>query len=955
MSNLTSKLKSLKLELPEDLLVHLVLTSLPAHFGQFKVSYNTQKDKWSLNELISHCVQEEERQQRDKADSSHLASTSKNKMKKRAKDTVEGTSQKKKAKMQKGEFICHFCKKPGHMKRQCPKYANWRVKKGLLLTLLCFEVNLAYVPKDTWWVDSGATTHITSRNGQRYFITFIDDYSRYGYLYLIHEKFQSLDVFKSFKAEVELQLGKKIKAVKSNHGGEYYGRYNGSREQRLGPFALFLNECGIVPQYTMLGKPSINGVAERRNRTLKDMFRSMIAHSSLLESLWGEALKTAIYILNRVPSKAVVKTSYELWTGKKPSIRHLHIWGCSAVAQHYRPHEAKLDSRTISCYFVGYAERSRGYKFFDPTSRSIFETGNARFLEEIEFGREEDLRNVGFEEEFVVENDKVIVPVVIHDTTPELNNDVQAPIPNIVVQQNDNEVFPHAPPNDQTQQPQELSLRRSIRERRSAIPDDNIVFLQEHEDAIGLTEEDSINFCQAMCSSNASKWIDAMNEEMKSMNDNDVWDLIELPKCSKPIGCKWIFKTKRDSNGNIERYKACLVAKGFTQKKDIDYKETFSPVSSKDSFRIIMALIAHFDLELHQMDVKTAFLNGDIDETIYMLQPENFVSGDPKSIVCKLKKSIYGLKQASRQWYQKFHQVITSYGFEANVVDDCVYHKFSGSKYIFLVLYVDDVLLASSDVGLLHETKKFLTKNFEMKDLGNASFVLGIQILRDRPRGSLMYAQVCTRPDIAFIVEVLGRYLSNPGLQHWTTAKRMLRYLKKTKDYVLTYRRSENLEIIGYSDFDFAGCQDSKRSTSGYVYILAGGAISWKSVKQTLIASSTMATEFVACYEASNHGPIEESGYLVEEDHKPLVLDCCRDSAIIGDHHHGSRSSTLIFSNDRLPFADLFFSVLLLLPSSFSLFFSFIDLLLCCSSSRLMLLFSPFSFSVLSSATLLLH
>lgn len=150
-----------------------------------------------------------------------------------------------------------------------------------------------------------------------------------------------------------------------------------------------------------------------------------------------------------------------------------------------------------------------------------------------------------------------------------------------------------------------------------------------------------------------------------------------------------------------------------------------------------MALVAHFDLELHQMDVKTAFLNGNIDETIYMRQPENFVVGDPKKTVCKLKKSIYGLKQASRQWYLKFHQVILSFGFEMNLLDECIYHKFSGSKYIFLVLYVDDILLASNDISLLHETKRFLSKNFEMKDLGNTSFVLGIKIHRDRSRGIL--------------------------------------------------------------------------------------------------------------------------------------------------------------------------------------------------------------------------
>lgn len=165
-----------------------------------------------------------------------------------------------------------------------------------------------------------------------------------------------------------------------------------------------------------------------------------------------------------------------------------------------------------------------------------------------------------------------------------------------------------------------------------------------------MTEEDPINFSQAIWSPNSLKWVDAMKDEMKSMANNDVWDLVKLPKGKKPIGCKWIFKTKRDSKGSIERYKARLVTKGVTQKEGIDYKETFSPVSLKDSLRIMMELVAHFDLELHQMDVNTTFLNGNIEETIYMVQPENFVSRDPKSMVCKLEKSIYGLKQASCQW-----------------------------------------------------------------------------------------------------------------------------------------------------------------------------------------------------------------------------------------------------------------------------------------------------------------
>ncbi|RVW73385.1 Retrovirus-related Pol polyprotein from transposon TNT 1-94 [Vitis vinifera] len=675
-----------------------------------------------------------------------------------------------------------------------------------------------------------------SWNGQQYFITFIDDYSRYGYLFLIHEKSQSLDVFKTFKAEVELQLNKRIKSVRSDRGGEYYGRYDGSGEQRPGPFAKYLEECGIVPQYTMPGSPSMNGVAERRNRTPKDMVRSMISHSTLPEKLWGEALKTAAYILNR------------------------------AEARPYKPHEKKLDSKTVSSYFIGYAERSRGFKFYDPAIRSIFETGTATFFEDVEFGGRNQARNIVFEEEegstIAIDNVQVSLPII----DQEVNLDPQ-PTYNIVQPLIANEDITS---EEQTQQPQEnMPLRRSTRERRNAISDDYIVYLQEREVESGMMEDDPINFQQAVKSSNSHKWIEAMNEEYKSMQDNKVWELVPLPVGTKPIGCKWIFKTKRDSNGNVERYKARLVAKGFTQKEGIDFKETFSPVSTKDSFRIIMALVAHYDLELHQMDVKTAFLNGDIDETIYM--------------------------QASRQWYFKFHQIIVSYGFEANLMDECVYHKFSGR--LSQRTYIDKVLqrygmqnskpgdtpVAKGDKFSFNQCPKNSLESQEMQKIPYASAV-----------GSLMYAQVCTRPDIAYIVGMLGRYLSNPGMDHWRAAKRVMRYLQRTKEYMLTYRRLDQLELIGYSDSDFAGCQDSRRSTSGYIYLLAGGAISWRSAKQTLVTSSTMEAEFVACYEASNQGiwlrNFVTGLRVLDGIERPLKIFCDNKSAVL--YSNNNRSST---------------------------------------------------------------
>ena len=278
-----------------------------------------------------------------------------------------------------------------------------------------------------------------------------------------------------------------------------------------------------------------------------------------------------------------------------------------------------------------------------------------------------------------------------------------------------------------------------------------------------------------------------------------------------------------------------------------------------------MALVAQFDLELHQMVVKTAFLNGDLNEDVYMTQPEGFVVEGKEHLACRLKKSIYGLKQTSRQWYLKFDKIIRAFGFTENVKDNCIYVKFKGSRFTILVLYVDDILLACSDKDMLHETKNFLSSNFDMKDLGEASYVLGIEIYRDRSKGmlglsqkayfervlkkynlhkcspspapivkgdkfgtfqcprnqieidqmksvpyasavgSIMYAQVCTRPDLAFVTGMLGRFQSNPGPDHWKAAKKVLRYMQGTKDYMLTYRRSDNLQVVGYSDADFAG------------------------------------------------------------------------------------------------------------------------------------------------------
>ncbi|CAA0839096.1 Unknown protein, partial [Striga hermonthica] len=683
MSNIASKLRALKLDLSEDMLVLLVLLSLPTQYDQFKVSYNCQKEKWTLNELISHCVEEEDRMKHKRAEEVHMVGTSKDpggfKRKHKA-VKVETATKGPDPKVKPEEILCFFCKKSGHLKKDCAKYSAWRVKKGTFFNLVCSEVNFASVPRNIWWLDSGSTTNISvslqgclsyrkptdaerriyfgngesvstgyfvelkdtfvipsfrrnlisvsyldksgyccsfgnnkvvlsfnsnvvgfgtfmandnlymlntitsynetlnveskgtkrkldessllwhkrlghisinrverlikdgildsinfsdfdvcvncikgkqtkvkrigayratevlelihtdicgpfptpSWNGQQYFVSFIDDYSRYCYLYLIWEKSEALDMFKAFKVEVENQLSKRIKIIRSDRGGEYYGRNDGSGEHRPGPFANFLKECGIVPQYTMPGSPSMNGVAERRNRTLKDMVRSMICQSTLPRSLWGEALKTAVYILNRVPTNATAKTPYKLWTGRKPSLRHFRVWGCPAEARPYRSNEPKLAPRTVSCYFIGYSEQSKGYKFYDPTSRNIFETGTATFFEDVEFGGRNTVSDFTFEDQEIT---KVVDPI------PQEEIVIPAPIQF----QNTSEEIVHSEPEpqhvpiEQTQQTQEhtvqepMLLRRSTRERRNAIPDDYLVFLQENEDVGDLNEIDTVS------------------------------------------------------------------------------------------------------------------------------------------------------------------------------------------------------------------------------------------------------------------------------------------------------------------------------------------------------------------------------------------------------------------------------------------------------------------------------
>ena len=274
------------------------------------------------------------------------------------------------------------------------------------------------------------------------------------------------------------------------------------------------------------------------------------------------------------------------------------------------------------------------------------------------------------------------------------------------------------------------------------------------ETFMALLQEDDgpSTFKEAIPCPAKDKWIMAMEEELESMKVNQVRELVDLPKGRRAIGNKWVLKIKHKADGSIERFKAHLASKGFTQHEGIDYEETFSHVVRFTSIRLILALVTCLDVKLHQMDVKTGFLNGELDEEIYMDQPTGFVKEGHEHKVCKLLKSIYGLKQSSRQWYIRFHEVVLSNGFTMIDEDNCVYTKRSKGKFVIMSLYVDDILIAGNDKEFVMEIKAWLSSNFEMKDMGEAAYILGVKISRNCSKKLLSLSQE------TYIKKVLERF-----------------------------------------------------------------------------------------------------------------------------------------------------------------------------------------------------
>ena len=702
--------------------------------------------------------------------------------------------------------------------------------------------------------------------GGLYFVTFIDDATRYCWTYVINSKDKVFEVFKEWKTMVERQYNAKIKMFRSDNGGEYTSN----------EFELYFKNEGIIHQKSIPKTPEQNGLAERKNRSLVESIRCMISDSGVSKQFWGEALSTANYVINRSPSSALGdKTPFEALHNRKPSVKHFKVFGAKAYAHIPKDERTKLDMKSRQAIFVGYGTNVKGYRLYDLDKKKIFFS-----------------RDIIFDENF---RSKPVQQIVNDEN-------LQSPIPEMNIKEDSEEESEeneeYASANSEEDVRPSPDVRRS---KRTSRPPERY---GDFASIAGLNNPVPTSVEQAIAGPEASQWLSAMQLEMDSMRKNDVWKIVKIPPNANILKCKWVFSKKLDTVSNCILFKARLVARGYSQKYGLDYFETFSPVVRFESIRTILSLAAKRKLMVHHLDVKTAFLNSDLDENIYMHQPEQFVTHDDKKYVCKLNRSIYGLKQSSMQWNTTFDKYLKELNFESSKNDGCVYTYFQNDITCIIALYVDDLLIACDSSQFLDDIKLKLSNKFDIKDLGEVKRFLGVDVDFEVGKifinqstfiddllekfnfsnakpvstpvdvsqklsktgvndelcniddyqsavGALLYLATRSRPDIAYSVSTVSKYSSNPSKSHWQAVKRIFRYLKGTKELGILYFSGDDEKCVGFSDADFAGDLDDRKSTSGFCFLYNNGVISWKSCKQTCVALSTAEAEFVSMSAAS--------------------------------------------------------------------------------------------------------
>lgn len=749
---------------------------------------------------------------------------------------------------------------------------------------------------------------IASLGGAFYYVLSKDSFSNYREVFFVATKDLIPDKVKEVINRSRLETGNETLQIVTDQGSEFYNSNLNS----------FLQQHGIIHQKSAAATPQQNGYIERDIRTVAEAAKSIRIRAKLPDPFWAEAIANVVYTLNRVVNSTNrMKTPFELRFNRKPSLKNIHRFGQFAIVYVQERYRDKLDKKGNKMVFVGYTDLFNTFRFIDPNTNRLHISCDAVFIPDSvpnhEFvsdtTSEDDDENVIITAE--VPNHRSIEPF---QTSPSSNQDISqidADIsdfvsmpssPSDIFNQSstdggtlielNNNYHPDVTPKRLT--PAKMPPQSADPERLASLrPRKNNPIYTDW--AINLSSTHHINdpqsYKEAISRPDKEQWIEAMRDELNSLAKNHVWDLVKRPVGKNIITNRWVFRVKYSPDGKKERYKARLVARGFCQVFGTDYSETYAPTASMSIIRFLFAHAAVHNLKMAQFDIKCAFLYGDLEEEVYMLQPDGFDAGDDK--VCRLRKSLYGLKQAPRQWCKKFTSFLIEIGLTPSKEENCVfYHR---QPLIIVTIYVDDGVIFAERQEDIDRILSLLANKFEMRSLKLCSF-LGFQIEKqqdfnitlhqtnyvnkivnrfasgtkyekspispcgnkiddtllspDVPYneivGSLLYASIITRLDIAFAVHKASRALARPTKGDLNFVDRILRYLANNSTFGLSYSNNRHRGLVAYTDADFAGDETSAKSTTGSVVIYAGSPIHWRSSLQTLVTKSSTAAEIVS-------------------------------------------------------------------------------------------------------------
>ncbi|KAG7301017.1 hypothetical protein JYU34_015390 [Plutella xylostella] len=533
----------------------------------------------------------------------------------------------------------------------------------------------------------------------KYFLLFVDDFSRMSFVYFLKSKSEVFKYFKEFKSLVEKQTGKEIKILRTDNGGEFCSKELND----------FLKDAGITHQLTNPYTPEQNGVCERLNRTIVEKARCLLFDAKLQKKLWAEAVSTAVYLRNRSPVSGHQKTPYELWTGSKPDLSHIRVFGSTVMAHIPKQRRLKWDRKAAKYILVGYSENIKGYKLYQPESNSFTTSRDIRVL------------NEGVETDAVIAVTDEREPE--HEETESSNNDgnnSQSVVPST---SSDSEDSFHEPLNEEIQKVEDLPAKR-VRRKPDYYGFSNLC-------TENVTSHDEMTLQEALQGPERAQWKQAVEEELQAFESNDAWEIVDVPSDRSIVKCKWVLNKKVDIDNKV-RYRARLVAKGFTQRHGVDYVDTFSPVVKHSTLRMLFALSVQWGIDVTHLDVTTAFLNGHLKEDIYMCIPEGFQHADADGKVVKLKRAIYGLKQSSLVWYERVRDYLCKLGFKNSKLEPCLFTKYTEDVKIIITLYVDDFLIFSNCAVETEKLKAALGSEFKLKDLGPVRRYLGMRINVDK-------------------------------------------------------------------------------------------------------------------------------------------------------------------------------------------------------------------------------